>query len=663
MILVFEEDKWFLQQKTPTGKYHQFHGDLEDQRSRTCFVPQETVDIIKSGVGSRIKPTSLQHLLHRHTNQLFNTQQLRNIYNKCQNAVQIDVSTKQCEISSSATEIMDYLTLEDNISYVAIFHDPASTLLSMTGKGRPSASQKYTIISQDNDGTRAYAYDASITEEDHRRGMLLDGGQSMLLGVVWSTDESIRLTSMFPYTIAVDTTYQTNIEKRPLFVAAGRDTNRRDFQCCYGFLPSERQWVFHWAFAHAMPFLFSHAVMSKIEVIITDADRSMKEAIASLVNDKKSSLYGSVHGLDVWHSLYHPFAKMSTSATTPRGKEYLKEIQNWMLSFYVYVETEDELDISIHNLICFTASFTVSKELGKVLTQQITDFIQGTWYPNKHKYAKCYKMDALYFGQISSNPAEHSNKFIKSEEISTRPTMRLKSAALVISNKTDLKAQSKLQSTKEHIISTPTWSSSTTAEHITKHAEGLIHKEYSLRQNYVSVRKSPFEWCIVAKTSHGVGLEEKPDGANITRFKRLRKVRLFCDGNSYSMSCSCCMPKTHGLPCRHLLYLLGEPKLTMVHVIYLNQYYVKYGVDPKYTSKFDEQRNKHLGQIVIPSEDALELLSYSGTYPVFANSSEYDEIMKLEKLDRPFVTTRMFTGSEHLQSTQMFVNYWLSPKI
>ena len=240
--------------------------------------------------------------------------------------------------------------------------------------------------------------------------------------------------------------------------------------------------------------------------------------------------------------------------------------------------------------------------------------------------------------------------------------MRLKSAALVISNKTDLKAQSKLQSTKEHIISTPTWSSSTTAEHITKHAEGLIHKEYSLRQNYFSVRKSPFEWCIVAKTSHGVGLEEKPDGANITRFKRLRKVRLFCDGNSYSMSCSCCMPKTHGLPCRHLLYLLGEPKLTMVHVIYLNQYYVKYGVDPKYTSKFDEQRNKHLGHIVIPSEDALELLSYSGSYPACSNSNEYDEIMKLEMLDRPFVTTRMFTGSEHLQSTQMFVSYLLSPK-
>ena len=78
-----------------------------------------------------------------------------------------------------------------------------------------------------NRNTQAFSYNPAINEEpeeEHRWGMLLDGGHAMLLGVVWSTDESIHLTTMFPYVVAIDTTYKTNIEKRPLFVAAGRDS-------------------------------------------------------------------------------------------------------------------------------------------------------------------------------------------------------------------------------------------------------------------------------------------------------------------------------------------------------------------------------------------------------------------------------------------------------
>ena len=158
----------------------------------------------------------------------------------------------------------------------------------------------------------------------------------------------------------------------------------------------------------------------------------MKEAIESLIHDKQSPWYDCHHSLDVWHSLILPLQKMNTGAATAKGKEFLMEIQNWMMSFYLYVETTEELDISLNNLMLFTGSQNVAKELGNVLTQQITDFIQTSWDPNRHKFAKCYRMDKLHFGLISSNPAEHTNKFVKTYKMATAPNVKLKNATEVI---------------------------------------------------------------------------------------------------------------------------------------------------------------------------------------------------------------------------------------
>jgi hypothetical protein len=49
---------------------------------------------------------------------------------------------------------------------------------------------------------------------------------------------------MFPEFMSIDTTYGTNIEKRPLLVFSGTDNNSKNFTALRALLPSECDWVF-----------------------------------------------------------------------------------------------------------------------------------------------------------------------------------------------------------------------------------------------------------------------------------------------------------------------------------------------------------------------------------------------------------------------------------
>jgi hypothetical protein len=56
--------------------------------------------------------------------------------------------------------------------------------------------------------------------------MTLYDGKTLLLFVAWVTDDDLKFTTMFHEFISFDTTYDTNVERRPLYVGAGDCNNR-----------------------------------------------------------------------------------------------------------------------------------------------------------------------------------------------------------------------------------------------------------------------------------------------------------------------------------------------------------------------------------------------------------------------------------------------------
>ena len=77
----------------------------------------------------------------------------------------------------------------------------------------------------------------------------------------------------------MDVTSQTNNEKRPFFLVAGKDSHGKSFTAARIFLPSEQKWVFRWIFQCCLPTLFGESVTKRNRVCITDGDNHCYDAL------------------------------------------------------------------------------------------------------------------------------------------------------------------------------------------------------------------------------------------------------------------------------------------------------------------------------------------------------------------------------------------------
>lgn len=105
---------------------------------------------------------------------------------------------------------------------------------------------------------------------------------------------------MFPSLVGLDVTFNTNAEKRPMFVVVGKTSNGNVIPLLNAFFPSEAKWVFLWVFKEALPYLLGPSVLSKIRLITSDEDRQCLEAFEEV----REELYpNAVIRLCKWHKV------------------------------------------------------------------------------------------------------------------------------------------------------------------------------------------------------------------------------------------------------------------------------------------------------------------------------------------------------------------------
>ena len=85
--------------------------------------------------------------------------------------------------------------------------------------------------------------------------------------------KELYLLEAFPEVIMVDTTEQTNNEKRPLLTAGWKDSNGTIFIILRIFMPNQKSWMFWWIFSVVLPKLIpKHIICSNIQIVTTDGD-------------------------------------------------------------------------------------------------------------------------------------------------------------------------------------------------------------------------------------------------------------------------------------------------------------------------------------------------------------------------------------------------------
>jgi hypothetical protein len=100
---------------------------------------------------------------------------------------------------------------------------------------------------------------------------------------VWRTCDDLKLMSAHPNVIMFDTTCKTNVKNKHFGYGSGRTMNHNWFKGFSFFLDSLQTRDFHWLWAIALPAIIDESVRRRLQVVVTDGDSNMIDAITGAV--------------------------------------------------------------------------------------------------------------------------------------------------------------------------------------------------------------------------------------------------------------------------------------------------------------------------------------------------------------------------------------------
>ena len=86
---------------------------------------------------------------------------------------------------------------------------------------------------------------------------------------------------MFPEFLANDSTFGTNVQRRPLFAVTGIDGRNKIFCAFRAYLPSKERYAFRWILSTAMEVIIGKALMKHVSVVASDEEDAMITSLRS----------------------------------------------------------------------------------------------------------------------------------------------------------------------------------------------------------------------------------------------------------------------------------------------------------------------------------------------------------------------------------------------
>ena len=191
-------------------------------------------------------------------------------------------------IPTPADKLILSLESDTTKSYVALYGVHDSDLITIRQRSQ-SRSADAILSTIDNDELMDENGDGATSHSQKIRDSLsITGSDLILLGVIWTDDQSSNRFGMFPEAIACDLTEKMNSEERSCMVIAGKDSNNQVFSHTWGFLPSAANWALDWALRRGFCILHPKVHLSKVEILLTDQDGQLCNAVYNVVGPGKS---------------------------------------------------------------------------------------------------------------------------------------------------------------------------------------------------------------------------------------------------------------------------------------------------------------------------------------------------------------------------------------
>jgi hypothetical protein len=411
------------------------------------------------------------------------------------------------------------------------------------------------IINQDKIGND-FGYTSSSIK-NWRDSIKLSNSNDVLVAFAWAHDDEIRNTEMFPELLGVDVTFGVNLERRELLLAGGIDGNKKAFTAFRCLIPSKQEQTYTWIINEAMSFLLTPKTLEFNSCVSTDQEFSLNTSVRTSISSAKSSFKHSKLRLDcyhffrkVWNETIHPCAIKSTES-----KSVLHILDNWIMSWFKYVESTHEFELSLKYFSIFLETKTCV--IGQFCTEQIVDLKTKMIGKKEHLFHHFF-LTTINFDFLGDSFIEALNQSIKKGPISVNSRMDMSKSAFTQLKATTVTSMKRSLDSAKYINTKNLWSQSKTSSYLTPYAEGIMCNIFDRKSQYITIRCNKKEWFVVHRDSLNESIENKWSSKDVNTYIRFTRVRKVTIDNEGFMNCSCKFHSRWLLPCTHICCVLDN---------------------------------------------------------------------------------------------------------
>ena len=229
---------------------------------------------------------------------------------------------------------------------------------------------------------------------------------------------------MYSEYVAMDMTFGTNLQKRPLFIVNGVDGNNKMktfFRC---FMPSKQAQAYRWVINKAMPTLLGgnlDSTFPQVSMIATDEEDALISTIRSQC--RPAGIFpNSRHRLDKYH-LFIKVWKNEGVLTSKTNDAIFKCIDSW----FHQLETLEEYTNSYRWLIKYLP--TNKQDISEKNILSIQDIVQSIHekitYCGHHHFLNCTTL-----GFVGDSVCEAANSALKGGRLGVSGRHSIENSAL-----------------------------------------------------------------------------------------------------------------------------------------------------------------------------------------------------------------------------------------
>ena len=523
------------------------------------------------------------------------------------------------------------------------------------------------IINQDKIGND-FGY-SSTSIKNWRDSIKLSNSNDVLVAFAWAHDDEIRNTEMFPELLGMDVTFGVNLERRELLLAGGIDGNKKAFTAFRCLIPSKQEQTYTWIINEAMSFLLTPKTLKFNSCISTDQEFSLNTSVNTSISSSKSSFKHSKLRLDcyhfyrkVWSERIHPCAKRNT-----QSKPILHTLDKWIMSWFKYIESSQEFDISLKYFTIYLES--IQSIIGQFCVEQIIE-LKTKMIGKKEFLFHHHFLTITNFDYLGDSFIEALNQSIKRGPIAVNSRMDMSNSAFTQLKGTTVKSMKRNLDGAKYINTKNLWSQSRTSSYLTPYAEGIMCDIFDRKSQYINIRSGPMQWMVVHKESLNICIEKQWNSKDINkkiRFTRVRKVTIDKDG---FMNCSCHFPSRWLLPCSHICHIIDKVEYLTPELIHIRwwkhfNYLYKnpktntdFGTKKAISDTLDMIRSTHYHEDTgqhkgIPMQDNMFLKGLKSNlfcFEDYINHEYYDIIKAIDKM-------KMTDGMSLIQGSDYYLKY------